>query len=104
MSRLTRIALVAVLFAAHEASADTNAASIAVPILGTQGPGAAYPSTITVAARGGSAHNSDDTRLVLHAVTHPCPEELAVLLVHGTQKYLVMSNAGGCRPLQGTAP
>ena len=39
----------------------------------------------------------------LHAVTHPCPEDLAVLLVHnGTDKYLLMSNAGGCRPLQGT--
>jgi hypothetical protein len=101
MSRLTRIALVALLFAARDASADTNPASIAVPILGTQGPGAAYPSTITVAARGGAAHTSE-VSIVLHAVTHPCPEELAVLLVHGTQKYLVMSHAGGCRALQGT--
>ena len=87
---------------AGPASADTNTASIAVPILGTQGKGAAYPSTITVTARGGPAHTSDDTRITLHAVTHPCPEELAVLLVHGSQKYLVMSNAGGCRALQGT--
>ena len=73
-----------------------------MPLLGTQGKGAAYPSTITVTARGGPAHTSDDTRLTLHGVTHPCPEELAVLLVHGSQKYLVMSNAGGCRALQGT--
>jgi subtilisin-like proprotein convertase family protein len=83
------------------ASADTNTASIAVPILGTQGPGAPYPSTITVTARGGPAHTSA-VDLVLRGVTHPCPEELAVLLVHGSQKYLVMSNAGGCRALQGT--
>jgi hypothetical protein len=44
---------------------------------------------------------------VLHAVTHPCPEDLAVLLVHtvgatAPEKYLLMANAGGCRPLQGT--
>ncbi len=40
---------------------------------------------------------------MLHAVTHPCPEDLAILLVHNdTDKYLLMSNAGGCRPLQGT--
>ena len=66
---------------AGPASADTNTASIAVPILGTQGKGAAYPSTIAVTARGGPAHTSDDTRVTLHAVTHPCPEDLAVLLV-----------------------
>jgi subtilisin-like proprotein convertase family protein len=42
-------------------------------------------------------------RFVLHGVTHPCPEDLAVLVVHnGTDKYLLMSNAGGCRALEGT--
>jgi subtilisin-like proprotein convertase family protein len=36
-------------------------------------------------------------------VTHPCPQDLAVLLVHNNvQKYLLMSNSGGCKPLQGT--
>ena len=102
MTRASAVVILILLAWAGPASADTNAASIAVPIVGTQGAGAAYPSTITVAARGGAAHTSDDTRLVLHAVTHPCPEELAVLLVHGAQKYLVMSHAGGCRALQGT--
>ena len=40
--------------------------------------------------------------MVLHAVTHPCPRDLSVLLVHDEQKYLLMNNVGGCRPLQGT--
>jgi subtilisin-like proprotein convertase family protein len=41
---------------------------------------------------------------MLHGVTHPCPEDLAVLLVRSnTEKFLLMSNAGGCRPLQGTS-
>jgi hypothetical protein len=41
--------------------------------------------------------------VMLHGVTHPCPEDLAILLVHNdTDKFLLMSNAGGCRPLQGT--
>ena len=36
-------------------------------------------------------------------MTHPCPEDLAILLVHNnTDKFLLLSNAGGCRPFQGT--
>ena len=39
----------------------------------------------------------------LIGVTHPCPRELAVLLVHnGTDAYPLMYNAGGCRPMEGT--
>jgi hypothetical protein len=84
------------------AKADTLNKPIAVPLLGTQGPGGAYPSRQIVAARVGPSHTSA-IRVILHDVTHPCPEELAVLLVrNNTEKFLLMSNAGGCRPLQGT--
>jgi subtilisin-like proprotein convertase family protein len=38
----------------------------------------------------------------LFGVTHPCIEDLAVLLVKGSSKFLLLSNAGSCRPLQGT--
>jgi hypothetical protein len=73
------------------ASADVNPTPIAVPLIGDQGVGSPYPSRI---------------HLVSRAVTHPCPEELAVLPMrtNGTivNKYLLMSHAGSCRPLQGT--
>jgi subtilisin-like proprotein convertase family protein len=86
----------------HHARADTNATSIAVPLIGTQGTAAPYPSRQVVTARPGPATLAT-VRLALHGVTHPCPEDLAILLVrNGTEKYLLMSNAGGCRPLQGT--
>lgn len=88
--------------AASAARADTNRASIAVPLTGTQGIAAPYPSRQVVSARLGPA-TAGVVRVVLHAVTHPCPEDLAILLVrNGTEQYLLMSNAGGCRPLQGT--
>ena len=89
------------LVGARAARADVNTASIAVPLLGTQGAAAPYPSSQTVVARGGATHTSI-VRIVLRQVTHPCPEDLAVLLVHGAEKYLLMSNAGGCRALEGT--
>jgi subtilisin-like proprotein convertase family protein len=88
------------------AHADTNPTPIAVPIvnendLSNPQPGAPYPSTINVVARGGPAQVSG-IYITLHAVTHPCVEDLAVLLVRGSEKYLLMSNAGSCRSLQGT--
>jgi subtilisin-like proprotein convertase family protein len=87
--------------AAGQASADVNPTPIAVPLLGDQGAGSPYPSRIHVTARGGVTQKSV-FGVILHGVTHPCPEDLAVLLVHGSLKYLLMSHAGGCRPAQGT--
>jgi subtilisin-like proprotein convertase family protein len=88
--------------AADPAWADVNQTPIAVPLIGDQGAGSPYPSTIHVTARGGPTQTAQPY-IILHAVTHPCPEDLAVLLVHnGTEKYLLMSHAGGCRALQGT--
>jgi subtilisin-like proprotein convertase family protein len=84
------------------AYADHDQRPIAVPRLGTEGPASRYPATLDVVAPGGPQQRSW-VGIELHAVTHPCPEDLAVLLVHNdTDKYLLMSNAGGCRPLQGT--
>ena len=104
MTHASRIVMTVLSLAAGmgSATADTNPASIAVPLLGTQGAAAPYPSQMTIAARGGT-NEIGQIIVRLHAVTHPCPEELAVLLVrNGTSKFLLMSNAGGCRPLQGT--
>jgi subtilisin-like proprotein convertase family protein len=104
MQGLPRALLVSALLliaGANYASADVNQTPIAVPLLGDQGAGSPYPSRIHVTARGGPTQRSKIS-VILHAVTHPCPEELAVLLVHGSLKLLLMSNAGGCRPLQGT--
>jgi hypothetical protein len=84
------------------AGADTLNTPIAVPLIGTQGPAGAYPSRQVIAARGGPSQTGQ-VRISLYNVTHPCPDELAVLLVrNNTEKYLLMSNAGGCRPLQGS--
>ena len=68
---------------------------------GTQGVAAPYPSRQVVAAPGGPLQQSDALRPPWgHA---SLPEELAVLVVHNdTEKFLLMSNAGGCRPLEGT--
>jgi subtilisin-like proprotein convertase family protein len=91
---------------AAPARADTNPTPIAVPLLhagdpsGPQ-PGAPYPSTINLVSRQGPAF-AGPPQIRLHAVTHPCPEDLAVLLVKGSHGYLLMANAGSCRPLQGT--
>jgi subtilisin-like proprotein convertase family protein len=83
------------------ARADTNQAPIAVPLIGTQGKASLYPSVINVVARGGLGQTGQ-VRVVLHAVTHPCPEDLSIQLVHDGKAYLLMNRAGGCRPLQGT--
>jgi hypothetical protein len=81
------------------AYAEHDQRPIAVPRIGTDGPASRYPSTLDVAPPGGPSHRSW-VGIELHAVTHPCPEDLAVLLVHNnTDKYLVMSNAGVSRPL-----
>ena len=81
--------------------ADVNNTSIAVPLLGTEGAAAPYPSSITVAARGGAAQTGQ-VIVRLFGVTHPCIEDLAILLVKGSSKFLLLSNAGSCRPLLGT--
>ena len=83
-------------------TADTLTTPIAVPLIGTQGVAGPYPSRQVVTARGGTGQTGH-IAIRLYGVTHPCPEELAILLVHnGTDKFLLMSNAGGCRPFQGT--
>ena len=84
------------------AAADWSNQAIPIPLLGTSGPSSAYPSTLTVVNRAGQGKGSW-INVVLHHVTHPCPEELAVLLVHNdVDAFLLMSNAGGCRPLRHT--
>jgi subtilisin-like proprotein convertase family protein len=104
LRRLFSVVAVLVAFAGANAGvafADVNQTPIAVPLLGDQGVGSPYPSRIHVTARGGPNKLSGFT-VILHAVTHPCPKDLAVLLVHGSLKLLLMSNAGGCRPMEGT--
>ena len=102
MIRLTVLPSVLLLVGITAASADTLPTSIAVPLIGTQGPAGAYPSRQVVAARGGTGQTGQIVIRLL-SVTHPCPEDLAILLVHNnTDKFLLLSNAGGCRPLQGT--
>jgi hypothetical protein len=87
--------------------AEVNRQSIAVPLLGTQGPASSYPSTLTVKSVNGPNHVSPFA-VTLYGVTHPCAQELAILLVHQVsqntplEKYLLLSGAGGCRPFQGT--
>jgi subtilisin-like proprotein convertase family protein len=93
---------------AGDARAETNPTPIAVPLLNANltdpQPGSPYPSTFEITEpRIGPGQRFLSTTIVLHAVTHPCPEDLALLLVHNnTEKYLLMSNAGSCRALQGT--
>ena len=100
--RLTVMSSVLLLVGITASAADTLSTPIAVPLIGTQGPAGAYPSRQVVTARGGASQ----TGLIavrLYGVTHPCPEDLAILLVHNnTDKFLLLSNAGGCRPFQGT--
>jgi subtilisin-like proprotein convertase family protein len=84
--------------------ADTDSRSISVPLIGTRGAASVYPSTVIINPIAGPTQTGPVT-VILHRVTHPCPEHLAVLLVHnapGGGNFLLMSNAGGCRPLQGT--
>jgi subtilisin-like proprotein convertase family protein len=102
MIRLTVVSSVLLLAGVTTATADWLPRPIAVPLIGTQGPAGAYPSRQVVAARGGTGQTGQIVvRLI--GVTHACPEDLAMLLVHNdTDKFLLLSNAGGCRPLQGT--
>jgi subtilisin-like proprotein convertase family protein len=103
-NRLVAGALVtiAMLAGAQPASADWNPAPIALPLIGTTGAGSPYPSRITPAPPGGPSQVSP-ILVTLHNVTHPCPEELVVLLVHDGTGYVLMSNAGGCQPFEGTS-
>jgi subtilisin-like proprotein convertase family protein len=96
-------AIVVMVFTAFAgvAWADVNNTSIAVPLIGSEGVAAPYPSSITVAARGGAGQTGQPI-VRLFGVTHPCIEDLAILLVKGTSKFLLLSNAGSCRPLLGT--
>src|SRR5689334_13326113 len=96
------VALFAWMVAAGVARAEWNKTPIAIPATGTSGSATPFPSTINVQPVGGSLHRAQ-VYVLLHAVTHPCPEDLAVLVVHNhAEKYLLMSNAGGCHPLKGT--
>ena len=99
----TTAAIVVMVFAAFTgvAWADVNNTPIAVPLIGTEGAAGPYPSSITVTARGGAAQTGQ-VIVRLFGVTHPCIEDLAILLVKGSSKFLLLSNAGSCRPLQGT--
>jgi subtilisin-like proprotein convertase family protein len=103
VSGVTTAVLVVMVFTAFVgvARADVNNTSIAVPLIGTEGAAGPYGSSITVVARGGAAQTGQII-VRLFNVTHPCIEDLAILLVNGSSKFLLMSNAGSCRPLQGT--
>jgi subtilisin-like proprotein convertase family protein len=96
------MAAVCLIAAAADSRAETNPQPIAIPATGTQGAAAPYPSRIVVTSLGGPTHFGEIS-VTLHGVTHPCLEDLAVLLVHNeTDAYLLLSNAGGCRALAGT--
>jgi hypothetical protein len=96
------IAIVCLIAAAADGRAETNPHPIAIPAKGTPGAATPYPSRIVVNSLGGPNHTGL-IGVTLHGITHPCIEELAVLLVHNdTDKYLLLSNAGGCRALAGT--
>jgi subtilisin-like proprotein convertase family protein len=97
------LAAVFSVFACGVAHAEINPTPMAVPAIGTSGPASLYPSTIEVRAPQGPNFKTQVTVQLL-SVTHPCPRELAVLLVHnGVDAYPLMYNAGGCQPLEGTS-
>ena len=75
------LALLALMAGATVAHADTNPTPIAIPLIGTEGKASPYPSTINLVARGGP-EQTGQVLVVLHAVTHPCPEDLAIVLIH----------------------
>ena len=96
------LAVVCLIAAAADSRAETNPHPIAIPAIGTQGAATPYPSRIVVNSRGGPA-DTGQVSVTLHGVTHPCIEELGILLVHnGGPAYELLSNAGGCRALAGT--
>lgn len=86
--------------AAGTSAAEVNPTPMAIPAIGTQGQASLYPSRIvmTPIQRG----LTTVLGVKLFKVTHPCPRELAILLVNGNVKELLMANAGGCQPMQGT--
>ena len=98
---LTILTAAASLTGAGTSHADINRTPIAIPLIGTEVTASPYPSSITITPAEGPAQTGQIS-VTLHGVTHPCPEELAVLLVHGADKWLLMNGVGGCRPLQGT--
>src|SRR5262245_33040842 len=101
-SRRAVIAAACLIAAAADSRAETNPKPIAIHAIGTQGPASPYPSRVVVNSPGGPAHTADIS-VTLHGVTHPCLEDLAVLLVRNeTDAFLMLSNAGGCRALAGT--
>jgi subtilisin-like proprotein convertase family protein len=73
----------------------------AVPVAGTNGPAATYPSSITVSSR--AAHGRiSKLRVVLSNVTHTHPDDLDVLLQGPDgQTVLLMSDAGGSTDVRG---
>jgi hypothetical protein len=82
--RLTALSLstAAALLTGFDTSyADVNRMPIAIPLIGTEVTASPYPSSITVDAKEGPAQIGQ-VSITLHGVTHPCPQELAVLLVH----------------------
>jgi subtilisin-like proprotein convertase family protein len=107
MNRLIRrwtVALAAVisLCAYGVANAELNPNPMAVPAIGTSGPASLYPSSIELKSPHGPNFKTH-VQVHLIGVTHPCPRELALLLVHnGTDAYPLMYNAGGCRPMEGS--
>jgi hypothetical protein len=73
------VIMLAVWSLAGDARADTNPTPISVPLLNANlldpQVGAPYPSRITIAAPITGPNTSMFTSMiVLHAVTHPCPE------------------------------
>jgi subtilisin-like proprotein convertase family protein len=99
------IGVIALVLSGGIARAEWNPMPIAVPLMNADAansPGSPYPSRIEVHAPAGPFQVGRPKYIILHAVTHPCPEDLAVLLVHRDEKYLLMSNAGGCHPLRAT--
>ncbi len=98
---LALLTMGSVFAAAGTGRAEINRVPIAIPLIGTGQVASPYPSSIDVVARGGPGQTGR-VSVVLHAVTHPCPRDLSVVLVHGDEKWLLMNNVGGCRPFQGT--
>lgn len=97
----TLLTLAAVLTARGICGADVNPTPIAVPLIGSQQVASPYPSSIDVVARGGPTQTGP-VSIVLHGVTHPCPRDLSIVVVHDDQQFLIMNNVGGCRPMEGT--
>jgi subtilisin-like proprotein convertase family protein len=100
-ARLVLLTIGIAIVARGVSRADVNNTPIAIPLIGTQQIANPYPSSIDVVARGGPSQTGPIS-VVLHGVTHPCPRDLSVLLVHNDEKYLIMNNVGGCRPFEGT--